>query len=178
MKKLVTVAVGIAILLAGCYAASPVLGFWRLQQAARTGNQDALEEVVDFPAVRGAMKAELHLGLMEKLQSSPGLKGNGFATLGLMFANALIDKVVDSYLTPQAIAMMVTRAKPPRPDGRADASPPPQLDRTYGYVTLDRFRVTVADHAHPDLPLAFVMERRGLFDWKLIRIDLPPKLFG
>ena len=177
MRKTVAFAIAIAVLLAACYLGSPFLGFYRLQEAAKSGDQDALETVVDFPVVRGNLKAQLNAGLMSKLQADPKLKGNAFAALGMMFATAVIDKLVDSYLTPQAIGMMVTRARAPKPGGTADSDRPPQLDRGYGYINLDRFRVTVADHGRPDMPLGFVMERRGLVGWKLIRIELPGRLF-
>ncbi len=48
----------------------------------------------------------------------------------------------------------------------------------YGYHQgLNHFRATYRDKAdRPGDELGLVMERRGLFTWKLVKIELPPNL--
>jgi hypothetical protein len=177
MKRSTGYACAVAIFLAVAYLASPVLGYYRLQDAARSGNQDALEATVDFPAVRESLKAQLSAGLAAKAQSDPKLKSNPFARFGMMLAGALVGKVVDTYLTPEAIGQMVSQAKAPGAKSPVDGIGNPKLEKHYSYISLDRFRVTAVDPARPDRPFSFVMDRRGLFSWKLVRIELPPALF-
>jgi hypothetical protein len=180
MKRTTIAACAVVILLAACYFASPFLGYYRLQAAARSGDQDALEASVDFPAVRENLKAQLNIALGRKMQSDPQLKNNPFAGLGMMFATALVGKLVDSYLTPEAISMMISKAKAPSPGERPmvpGSKANIKLATGYAYIDIDRFRVTAADPSRADKPLGFVMERRGLFSWKLIRIELPAALF-
>ena len=42
---------------------------------------------------------------------------------------------------------------------------------------MDRFRISLRRRDQPDVTLALTLERRGLFAWKLIRIDIPQSLF-
>jgi hypothetical protein len=179
MKRAPVYVCAAAVLFIIAYLASPVLGYYRIQEAARSGNQDALEATVDFPAVRESLKAQLSAGLAAKAQSDPKLKSNPFARFGMMLAGALVGKVVDTYLTPEAIGQMVSQAKAPGLEAQSpvDGIANPKLEKHYAYISLDRFRVTAVDPSHPDRPFSFVMERRWLFDWKLIRIELPAALF-
>jgi hypothetical protein len=179
MKRTTAYACAAAVLFAVAYLASPVLGYYRIQEAARSGDQDALEATVDFPAVRENLMAQLTAGLAAKEAAEARLKSNPFARFGMMLAGALIGKAVDTYLTPEAIGLMVSKAKAPGMDGKSpvDGIGNPKLEKHYSYINLDRFRVTAVDPARPDRPFSFVMERRWLFSWKLIRIELPPALF-
>ena len=43
----------------------------------------------------------------------------------------------------------------------------------YGYLTPDRFKVSVAPSTDPDRPVDLILERRGLVSWRLEGIELP-----
>ena len=72
-----------------------------------------------------------------------------------------------------------TKAKPPatkatkavkvkKPKAKSDT------EVRYGYVDLDHFRATYRDRKDGDQePFGLVLERRGLFKWKLVKIELP-----
>ncbi len=163
-----------AILLTAAYLASPLLAWNTLRDAARAGDERQMARVIDFPAVRGSLKGQLREMVAARIAADPRLKDNPFARFGLRVLPGLIDTMVDAYLTPHAIAVMVGQARAPsaprdRPPGQA-----PQLQVHYAYAGLDRFKVTAAPKSHPDLPLTFVLARRRLFGWALVRIDLPP----
>lgn len=178
-------ALALAVLLVVAYVASPLATLASLRSAARAGDRDRLEQLVDFPAVRTGLKAQLSAYLTAGMQSDPELHDNPFAALGAALLPAVMDRVVETYVTPEAIATMVKTAKaPPVPsadaglNGEAAASGPPSaadpgLDTHYSYVGLDRFRARLEDPAKPDAALTLVLERRGVFRWQLIRIDLP-----
>ncbi|HXC54971.1 MAG TPA: DUF2939 domain-containing protein [Rhizomicrobium sp.] len=172
------VAIAAMVVFVAAYVASPYWAYRELQGAARSGDQAALESVIDFSAVRSDLKAQLNAMLLAKMQSDPKLRDNPFAELGLLIAPALIDKMVESYLTPQAVSAMIVHARAPKPDaertaGDADSA---HIETHYGYVSPDRFRVTLTDRRSPDRQLSFMLARRGLFGWKLIAIALPPQL--
>jgi hypothetical protein len=94
---------------------------------------------------------------------------------------------VDSIVTPDGVAAMIQQGKvknPEQPQGMAGAGGDGKtggqnaVNVSYGYRTLDRFRVEVARKDDPEKTLALTLERRGLFVWKLIRIELPDSMFG
>ena len=180
MKRTLAAGCAVVFLLAAVYLASPLLGYYRMQGAARSGDQEALEATIDFPAVRESLKSQLNAGLAAHMPSDAKRKDNPFARLGMMLATAVVDRLVDSYLTPEAISMMVLKAKAPDPSRPAGGPAEPhasRIDTHFSYIDLDRFRVTAADPNNRDKPLSFVMKRQGLVTWKLVRIELPATLF-
>ena len=187
------------LLVAGAYIASPVYAFTQLKDAARTGDRDRLEALVDFPAVRENLKRQVDSKAVKAARGASGISYPVVAILGRIGA-ALGDKAVDKLVTPQSISAMVTlgearhghNSKDKGASKDADASgdnntaanpaPPPAQDLSlpkvethYAYLTPDRFRVAVAPASHPDVPVALIMDRKGLFSWRVEEIELPGK---
>ena len=177
-------------LFVGAYVASPILAYDALKDAARSGDRDRLDQVVDFPAVRENLKSEISTGMMKSVRSDPKLRDNPFAALGALLLPAITDRVVDAVITPDGIATIInqgraskTDAPPPPADpaspSAAQPSPArPRLVTRYGYQGLDRFVATITRADQPDQPVTLTLARRGLFSWKLVRIDLPPTAFS
>ena len=184
MKRglIIGLAAALVAVLVGWYAASPYMAVGALEKAARAGDRDRLEELVDFPRVRESLKADFTAGLMNKAQNDAATRDNPFAGLAAILVPALVDRVVDAAVSPEGIARMQEGrgvATPPgaKPMGRAPAKagPGPEKPKTNAhYSGLNRFRVEQPSDAGP---LTWVFARQGLFGWKLIRIELPPKLF-
>lgn len=134
------------------YVGSPWLAFRQLGEAARSGDQDRLEALVDYPAVREGMKRQVDSG---PTKLSRSMSGVGFAPvqavgkLGSMHGDRKIRKLIAA----DQLALLVK--------GEAH----------YAYLTADRVRVTVA--AGDRDPAGFILERRGLFSWKLVKVELP-----
>lgn len=183
-------AAAVVALLVGWYAASPFMAMGALQKAAKSGDRDRLEQLVDFPRVRESLKQDFTAGLMAKAQNDASLRDNPFAGLAAMFVPALVDRIVDAAVSPAGIARMQEGqgvASPPgakpmdRPIG-SDSQPlskpagksadKPRL--AYRYASLNRFKVVQPTDAGP---MNWVFARQGLFGWRLIRIELPPKVF-
>lgn len=170
-KFFVALLVALVIAAVGWYIASPYVAFYHLQRAAKAGDRATLEDEVDFPAVREDFKAQLNAALMAKLGGDPGLKDNPLAAIGLLLGPPVIDRAVDLYVTPDGIAQMVAKARTPKQGARPENTQ--QVVTHTAYVSLNRFQATVTGSDDSDKPLVFVLERRGLFDWKLVRIELP-----
>jgi hypothetical protein len=62
----------------------------------------------------------------------------------------------------------------PAEPAKPKAKPANQPKLNAHYSGLNRFRVEQATDAGP---MTWVFARQGLFGWKLIRIELPPKIF-
>lgn len=165
----------VVVALLAFYVASPYYAFHELTRAAKTGDRDGLADAVDFPAVREDFKAQLNAALLAKMGGDAGLKNNPLAAIGMLIAPAIVDRMIDVVITPDGIAQMVTEAHMPRPGQTArPQGDNPHVSTHSAYASLDRFKVTAVDDAKPTESLVFVMERRGLFGWKLVRIELPP----
>jgi hypothetical protein len=187
-RILIGAGLGLALLLLiAAYFASPFLALRNLTSAARAGDRDRLEQAVDFPAVREGLKSQLKTAMLRSFNKDESLRDNPFAAFGQMLAVSLVDKAVDAYATPDAIAAMVATSRAPKPTTTdAPATPPaaatePKARSTIEthtvYTDLDHFRVTYRDQKEPDAAeIGLVLERRGVFAWKLTRIDLPANL--
>ena len=182
------------LLVAGAYVASPVLAFSQLKAAARSGDRDRLDALVDFPAVRENLKQQVDSKAVRAARGASGISYPVVAILGRLGA-ALGDKAVDKLVTPESISLMVTEGearhghkhKDKATDGAKDEAAPgdeaaatqaqskSQVETRYAYLTPDRFRVSVAQTSHPDLAVALIMDRQGLFSWRVKEIELPGK---
>ncbi len=184
MKRgLITGLVGAAVaLFVGAYALSPVFAAQALVHAAKTGDEDALHRLVDFPAFRASVKEELNAALLAEMRDRGGDVGGTLASLGMLLAPSLVSGAVDAFVTPGAIASMVRTAEAPNPADRsrpdheakadAEADEGDDIHQAWGYRNLDTFAVTLTRRDTPDDHLALLLERRGLFSWKLAGLDL------
>jgi hypothetical protein len=186
-RILVGAGVVLAAFLIAAYFVSPIIALHGLTTAAKAGDRAKLERGIDFPAVRESLKSQLKTVMTKSIAADPKLRDNPFAALGQMLLVGVIDKAVDAYATPDAIAEMVATNKAPEHIS-TDAPPPieqpkpePKAKSTteahYAYDGLNHFRATYRDKTDkPGDELGLVMERRGLFTWKLVKIELPPNL--
>ena len=160
------------------YAASPLLAARSLVQAARTGDEKALERQVDFPAFRASLKDELSERMVAEMREDSRLGDSGLSGLGRLLAPALVGGAVDAFVTPQAISAMVQEGEAPKPDlakvepETGTRSESKKVRQSWGYRDLDTFAVTLTRDDQPDERVSLLMKRRNLFGWKLAGIDL------
>ena len=158
------------------YAASPLLAARSLVQAAKTGNEQALERQVDFPAFRASLKDELSARMVAEMRKDDRL--GGLSGLGMLLAPTLVSGAVDAFVTPQAISAMVQEGEAPKPDlakvepETGTRSESKKVRQSWGYRDLDTFAVTLTRDDQPDEQVSLLMKRRNLFGWKLAGIDL------
>jgi alpha-beta hydrolase superfamily lysophospholipase len=170
------IAGAIAVVLVSTYVASPVMALQALKSAAEAGDAERLDRVVDFPAVRDSLKSQLNVRMLRMAERDPDLKDNPFAGLATLMIPALVDKAVDAFVTPDAIALMVSRGRaepsPPR-IGRVETRDEAEARITRGYRDLDTFVVASTNRADPSERVEFTFRRTGVFAWRLTRIGLP-----
>src|SRR5690606_25044129 len=159
------------------YGASPLLAARSLIQAAKTGDERALERQVDFPAFRQSLKDELNARMMAEMRKDPRLGDSGLSGLGMLLAPALVGGAVDAFVTPQAISAMVREGQAPKPElkrqePQESKSEDKRVRQSWGYRDLDTFAVTLTRDDRPDERVSLLMKRRNLFGWKLAGIDL------
>lgn len=156
----------------GAYALSPLYAFHQLREAARTGDRDRLEALVDFPAVREDLRTQTE-SKASKLAREAGGIGHPIAQIFGRAATRASDAAVDKLVTPDAIAQMIRTGRMVRGAGAADdGKAPKDLKIRYGYLTPDRFRITIARNRRSAAALALIMDRSGLFSWRVERIEV------
>ncbi len=160
---------GMAVLLlalgAGWYVLSPWWTVREMIEAAKAGKADALAARVDFPALRADLKTDLDSRLSAEARKDRSPQ----AQFGIALARSMMDKVVDAFISPGALAATfktLDENAPPRSKTASSAKEiaRPQIER----IGLDRFRLEREGHAGS----GFVFERHGL-GWKLVGVDLP-----
>jgi hypothetical protein len=182
-RSWILIALSAAVLICvSAYGLSPYWAFNNLKDAAKSGNRDRLEELVDFSAVRENLKSELAAGLLKSISADPATRENPLAVVGTMLVPAITDRLVDSIVTPDGIALVLSQGEVSKGSGESNSeSVAPKgsanLDINLSYRTLNRFRADLRRRDQPDTTLAFTLERRGWYGWKLIRIDIPKSLF-
>jgi hypothetical protein len=162
----------LVLLFAGAYFGSPLLALYSLQSAARSGNRDALQQLVDFPELRSNLKAELTAHMMKSMRDDPKMANSAAAGVGMLLGGAMINQAIDAYVTPDALAAMVGSGRAPNQGAAATpADTGSTLKTDYGYADLNHFRVRMTRADSPGDALSLIMERRDLLNWKLVRID-------
>ena len=179
MKKsvIVGVAAGAVVLFVVVWAAAPVLAARISACAAKAGDEKTIEQLVDFPSLRQSLKDELNAERAAEMRRDPRMAESGLGGLGLILAPMLVSGAVDAVVTPEVVARMVTTAEAPDPTVRdapepGDAADEDDIHQAWGYRDLNAFAVTLTDRDRPEQRLALILERRGLFDWKLAAVDI------
>ena len=180
--------VALVVLVAGLYAGSPYWAVRDLQAAAKAGDAEKLERLVDFPSVRESMKSQLNAMMLKSMQSDPEMSDNPFAGLALLMVPAIIDRSVETLVTPDAIGTMLMTGDPkdlPEAAVAPDSQPPlpassaePKARINAGYKDLNTFRVSSTNPNDPAAEVQFILRRHGLFSWRMTRIQLPSNVMS
>ncbi|RZJ41889.1 MAG: DUF2939 domain-containing protein [Brevundimonas sp.] len=176
-RLLIGVALAAVVLFAAAWGLAPIFAGQALIKAAKAGDARKLEQLVDFPALRASLKDELNHELARRMSRDPRVAESGLGGLGMMLAPMILSGAIDTAVTPEVIAQMVTTAEAPDPTRRSppepgDARDDKDIHQAWGYRDLNHFAVTLTDRDHPDQHLALILERRGLFRWQLAAVDL------
>lgn len=175
MKKWI-LAVMAALLVAGAgwYVLSPKMAMQGLKDAALAGDKDELKERVDFPAIRESLKSQFRAHMVAEMAKE---KDNPFAALGMAFASAVVDPMIDGIVSPDGIKAMVEngRMKNPRSSDEA-ATADKQVEWVVERKGLDRFIARPKVDADEKAP-ALVFKRDGL-GWDLVDIEIPAEQGG
>lgn len=162
---------------AGYLFATPYIAFARLGTAAKSGDEQALKTLVDFPSFRESLKSEVS-GAVDRQLSING-HHNPLGALGGMLAGAASNYVVNSLITPHGIAALVRGARSAKEAARGDDSTSSNDEKhdspvvlKKGYEGLNTFVVHVTDKDSGKERVALVMTRDGIASWKLSGVRL------
>ena len=164
---------------AGAYVyATPYITLWNMRSAFVNKDAKAFCSYIDFPVFRENFKAELNAKMMSEMTKNKELQDNPFAGLGLMMAPAIINNMVDAFVSPAAIERLMNEPTPSGEDAGKPSSPfkgfgeNSDMDVSTGYESFSEFTVDTVSKTNPAQGVKIVLERRGLFSWQLVNIKL------
>ena len=184
-------AAGTGVLLGAYYAASPWLTVNKLKQAFEKKDTRQIEKIVDFPELREDFKEIAKATVMKN--AAKELEGNPFAALGMMMANALIDPLIDSVISPAGLqALLSTGEMSVQPSDvlnennswsskestTEEFKPSPDLSVKMNYTDLNEFKIELSNKKVIAEPISLFMEREGFADWKVTGIDIPRSILN
>jgi Protein of unknown function (DUF2939) len=163
----------LAVLFAGVWLYyTPYAAMNKLQKAARAGDSQALDEVVDFPSLRESVKQNVRSAVSNEV----GRRAGPLGMLGGLLAGAVTGPVVDAVVTPQGIAALTEGHSPGSHRDAVDSiaherSKDVKIER--GYESMDRFVVHFVGRNDGREKMALVLRRDGFTNWRLTSIRLP-----
>lgn len=170
MAKRIGIALAAIILaVSGWYYASPQLALKGMRDAAAANDADKLSGYIDYEALKTDLKSDLRRSVMKEAQRE---ESSGMGALGVAFAMALLDPLVDAMVSPEGVEAMfdAKRAEEEKSSKPSLSAVAPGDDPIIERNGLDEFKVR--NKADPDGALVF---RRDGLGWKLAGIDLPEK---
>jgi hypothetical protein len=172
------------------WIAWPYYAAYDLAVAVREGEVSTLEARVAWDSVRQGLRGDLNAVLLGKLSADARTDTNSGAKLGaglaIMLGPAIIDRMIDSYVTPQAIAAAIRASRTDNVSSGTVNVPKTFNETVARSIRLDQvkyaflsggpltFRVEFIPDHNPALrhPIEFRFQWDG--SWKLTRIMLPP----
>ena len=159
-----------------------------IRLAAEAGDSERLSELVDFGAVRESLREQVNSALAVSLAHSASSSSQddpyaaAGAAFGVMLGQAVVDRLVETFVSPSAIAGLASGRRPSTPPF-AGPGPSPTAEATFscpslepkitsGYDSASRFSIHFGDRGSRDDLVTLVLRRRW-FSWRLTSIRLP-----
>jgi len=175
-KSILTLLTLITIGLGSYIVVGPYFTIHGIKSSIKENDTDRLSEYVEFNLLRKNMKEQFNATMIKS--SGEDIKQNPFAMMMVGVASQLVDGLVDVYLSPASIALLLDgerpeyRARPsytetkPTKNRRSE----PLKEYTTKFVSTDRFYVYTKGANEEEITV--VLQRFGL-EWKMTNIILP-----
>ncbi len=184
MNKKLGVGIAVIVVVAGSIYAAPYWTVYQMRNAIIANDAARFSEYVDFPALRENLKLQFTAKMMDQMKA-PEAASNPFAALGSALAVGLVNRIVETMVTPSGVMFMLDRAKtkPSVATAKADASAtsadtssaPAEQKKPAEYALRyqDSATVRAQSKTAEQGSGAFIFKRDGLWSWKLSGIELP-----
>jgi len=152
--------------------ASPYLTVYQIKLAAEARDSAALSEHIDFGSVRQSLKDQLNIQMAQEMAADEEMQNNPFAALGAGIASAMVERIVDAYVTPSGISALMAGEKLDSENGKNEHKNSKEAlkNASMAYESFSKFTVQVEDEQGD--AGKFVLRRQGL-EWKLTEIVIP-----
>lgn len=147
---------------------APVLSAQELQRALRDNDVPAIQNVVNFVALRENLRGTLGANLGgqgSKATLEPG------SVFGKALAGLMMGPIVDALVTPAGLSALFKGGT-----GAFTGQAPGNIRVSSGLQALNRYAVTLTDLNNPASVVTLVLMPNGL-QWQLTAIGFPPDAF-
>lgn len=152
---------------------SPYIAVYNMKNAAEKQDADALSRYVDYPALRESLKANFNAMMASEIAQSD----NPFGALGTALGAALVNQMIDAFITPESLAMMIKGEEPQigntEKQHTEKSASKVEAETSMSYEGLNQFVVKVKDKSSSEDPVRFIYKRAGIISWKLSALRLP-----
>ena len=175
MKRAILLVSTVALIGAGMWS-TPYIAVYQIKQAVNAGDSKSISEKVNFPVLKENLKVKF-MSLMN--QQMEGLKDNPFSGFAQMMMLSLVNSMVDVYVSPSGLALMLDGRKPKvekeskESKTQVDNPPNDELAVSYSYISLNTFKISVTNKKSSSDTYTFVLNRDGILSWQLVDIDFP-----
>ncbi len=174
-----------ALLFTGFYFSTPYISILKFQSAIRNNESTVASRYIDFRSVRSSLKSQLRESANRAITNRIPI--NAYSTFGLIFIDPIINKIVDSTVTPFGLNLLLSQGtlikseqeiKSKRLNDKKENkiysnSPDKPLIRLF-YNNLNEF--VVSSKTKDNQPIKAYLKRRGLFHWQLYKLYIPQKI--
>ena len=173
-KKLIGALIAFVVVICGYWYATPYLALNNIKKAAQAGDSDTVSKYIDYPSVRQSFKDQMNAMMAKELMNQDT---DGFAALGAMLASTMVDKMVDGFVTPEGMTLMLKgkNLKDAEQDSRdtqtAETQEESKPEYEAGYTSMNDFEVIIKDQGQSK-EVKVLMVRDGL-SWKIHKIAVP-----
>lgn len=174
MRKARLIIGSISLLLLVYLAATPYITVYQIKKATEQNDHAALAKYINFPAVRQDLKVQLHAKIEKEFESSDN-KNPMMQMLGSAFFNSMADKLLESYVTPEAMSQLMAGVDP-KANTKAGQVHNSNTDAAFSnaktyYQSHDTFMVEITTNQQGDT-IDLRLSRKG-FNWQVTGITLP-----
>lgn len=155
---------------------TPHLAVYNMKKAAENKDADALSSYVDYVSLKESLKANFNAKMASEVIKNQ--TENPFGAFGAALAAALINPMIDAFVTPESLAMLMKGNKPELDKSSGESTNKAKSDETDNetsmlYKGLNRFVVKVKKKGNTEDPVEFIFKRDGFISWKLTSLHLP-----
>lgn len=169
---------GLAVLLiAVAYLSYPYFALWGLTQALETGDRKEIGERIDFASVRQGLKEDLSAYFDQTAKQRSGGKDDPFGEMIGAMARPLMEGMIESMVTPEALAELIAESKVPRAEDGSPAAGSDSPDASLEWSEIDYAFFTSPTRFLVDtdgVKLSMNLTRSG---WKVVRVQVSPEMF-
>ena len=172
MKKFIITLSSLIVIGLGLYLASgPFITIHGIKSSIKEKDSDRLSTYIEFDLLKKNLKEQFNTEMLKITSADPDKNPLGMMVAG--FASQVVDGLLDVYLTPSSIALLLEGEKPD-PYRSFNHQKPAKKEAvealeeyTTKFVSHDRFYVyTKGSH---DQEIKIILQRFGL-DWKMTNI--------
>lgn len=172
MKKVFIIIGAVLVLALAGYLASPFFYVSSLKSAFLSGDSDKLGNLVDFATLRESLKEQLAAIITAQSKENTDSNQSPFAALTAFVGPAFLNRAVDMYCTPDAIAAFMKKNNQVQNNTNSFIKMPSPSDldwsklRHFSFTGPTSFRIGT-DHIT-------LFARLEGFGWKLYRLEVSP----